>query len=837
MSDNTSKKSEAKKHKKRKKQKKHPKLRLALKLIFLLVLLGAVALAVLFYMKYGDDISGAYQSAVETVENSSVETFRANQTSLVFDDKEKQIAVLKGEKDVYYVTLDYVPQAAKDAFIVTEDKKFYSHRGIDIKGITAAAVELVKNRGRITRGGSTITQQVAKLVFLTNARTFSRKINEIFISLELEKKYSKDEILEFYLNNIYFANGYYGIEAASKGYFSKSCNELSLSQLIFLCAIPNSPTRYDPIENFDNTIERRNRILDQMLAAGKITDEEYSDAHSEEITLKIPEKPKRNAIETYAMNCTVKALMKVQGFVFKNYFKSEEEQNEYNEQYSDMYSDCQQLLFRSGYRVYTSLNMKKQKKLQKAIDEQLKEDKEKGEDGIYEFQGAGVCISNKTGKVVAISGGRKQNITGYTFNRAFQSYRQPGSSIKPILVYAPAFEREYTLTSVVRDEPVKDGPKNSNGRYMGGITLRTAIEQSVNTVAWKLFNELSPKVGLNYLLRMNFSKITKEDYTLSSSLGGLTNGASTVEMASAYAALENKGVFREPTCIVKITDAQGNVIVDKKDFEKKRVYKEEAAKITTEGLMGVLTRGTGRGYALTDMPCAGKTGTTNDKKDGWFAGYTPYYTTVIWVGNDIPRSRDDLLGNTYPLKIWYDYMTQIHENLESKQFPGFEETGNNYNSYHNSYSSQRKDYSNNESDEDSATAAPDSDSDNAESDSNEPAAPADDGQNSQDNQTSVTVPDPGNTNPGSSSDTGSQANPGNTSQGDSGNQNSSGDSGSSGNSNQPGQGSQGSGQDGSGNQGQGSQSSGKNPGDGGQSSSDGQMAPSGDGSSESDGDI
>ena len=161
-------------------------------------------------MKYGDDISGAYQSAVETVENSSVETFRANQTSLVFDDKENQIAVLKGEKDVYYVTLDYVPQAAKDAFIVTEDKKFYSHRGIDIKGITAAAVELVKNRGRITRGGSTITQQVAKLVFLTNARTFSRKINEIFISLELEKKYSKDEILEFYLNNIYFANGYYG---------------------------------------------------------------------------------------------------------------------------------------------------------------------------------------------------------------------------------------------------------------------------------------------------------------------------------------------------------------------------------------------------------------------------------------------------------------------------------------------------------------------------------------------------------------------------------------------------------------------------------------------------
>lgn len=659
--------------KKNKKEKKHPRLRFAIKVTFLMTLLMITILTIFLYMKYGDRIINSRKEAIELVKASTLDTFRQTETSLVYDDSGKQIAHLKGDKDMYYITLDQIPQSAIDVMIVTEDKKFYSHNGIDLKSITAAFISLVKNKGDIKRGASTITQQVAKNIFLTNERTWTRKVKEIFIARELEKKYSKDDIMEFYLNNIYFAKGYYGIEAASKGYFNKSCNELSLAQVVFLCSIPNSPTRYDPIENYDNTIERKNRILDQMLADGKITDVEYLEAYNEEITLNPPKNKKRNYVETYTMNCTVKALMKAQGFVFKNNFKSDDELNAYNELYSDMYSECQQQLFRSGYRIYTSLNMKKQKALQKAINEQLEEDKKKSEDGIYSFQGAGVCIDNDTGKVVAAVGGRSQSVTGYTFNRAFQSYRQPGSSIKPIMVYTPSFERNYTPSTIVKDEPIEDGPKNSNGKYMGSISVKTAVEQSVNTVAWKLFEELTPEIALNYLLRMNFARISRKDYTQSASLGGLTNGVSPVEMASAYATIENSGIYREPTCIVTIQDANGNIIVSDEDFEEKAIYDPKAAATMTSVLEGVLKNGTGRGFALDDIPSAAKTGTTNDKKDGWFAGFTPYYTTVIWVGHDIPVSRDDLLGNTYPARIWFQYMNGIHENLEYRDFERLDE--------------------------------------------------------------------------------------------------------------------------------------------------------------------
>ena len=659
--------------KKKKKEKKHPRLSLALKITLLMILLTVIILTIFLYMKYGPRIINSRREAVALVEASSLETFRSTETSLVYDDTGKQIARLKGDKDMYYITLDQIPQSAIDAMIVTEDKKFYSHKGIDLKAITAAFFSLIKNKGEIKRGASTITQQVAKNIFLTNERTWERKVKEIFIARELEKKYTKDNIMEFYLNNIYFSDGYYGIEAASRGYFNKSCNELSLGQIVFLCSIPNSPTRYDPIEHYDNTVERKNRILDQMLADGKINDVEYLEAYNEEITLNPPKNKKRNYVETYTMNCTVKALMKAQGFVFRNIFKSDEEQSEYNELYNDMYAQCQQQLFRSGYRIYTSLNMKKQKSLQNAINEQLENDKEKGDDGIYSFQGAGVCIDNDSGKVIAAVGGRSQSVQGYTFNRAFQSYRQPGSSIKPILVYTPSFERDYTPYSIVKDEPIEDGPKNSNGKYMGSISIKTAVEQSVNTIAWKLFEELTPEIAINYLLRMNFSRISRKDYTQAASLGGLTNGVSPVEMASAYAAIENSGIYREPTCIVTIQDSNGNIIVSDDEFEEKAVYDPAAAKTMTSVLEGVLKNGTGRGFALQDMPSAAKTGTTNDKKDGWFAGFTPYYTTVIWVGNDIPVSRNDLLGNTYPAKIWYQYMSDIHKDLEYREFEKSEE--------------------------------------------------------------------------------------------------------------------------------------------------------------------
>lgn len=658
----------AQKKTKKSKKKKHTKRGFILKVILLLFLIMTLGITLFLYAKYGDEIIAAKNDAKALVEASTPDTFKASATSLVYDIDGKQIAQLKGDKNMYYIGLDEIPDAAEKAMIDTEDRKFYSHKGIDLKAVAAAAVSLVKNKGQIKRGGSTITQQLARNIYLNNAKEWSRKIKEMFIALELEKKYSKEQILEFYINNIYFANGYYGLEAASKGYFSKSCSELSLAQITFLCSIPNSPTRYDPIVNYDNTVERKNRILEQMLSEGDITEEEYNQALSEKIELNVPEVKRRNYIETYVTNCAVKALMKESGFQFE-YGIDKSKDEEYDEAYSDMYSQCQQQLYRAGYRIYTSIDMSKQRTLQKTINEQLSENKEKGEDGIFEFQGAGVCIDNDNGKVIAVVGGRSQSsITGYTFNRAYQSYRQPGSAIKPIAVYAPAFDNGYDATDIIKDEPIKDGPKNSNGRYMGNISLRTAVEYSVNTVAWKLFSELTPKKCLNYLIDMNFSKLVSEDYTLASSLGGITNGVSPIEMASAYAAIENKGVFREPTCIMAITDSEGNEVVTDDIFDEKRIYDKDAAMMMTDVLRGVLTKGTARGYELDGMSCAGKTGTTNEHKDGWFAGYTPYYTTVIWVGCDTPKSIDNLLGNTYPLYIWNAYMNQIHEGLENEEF-------------------------------------------------------------------------------------------------------------------------------------------------------------------------
>ena len=306
--------------------------------------------------------------------------------------------------------------------------------------------------------------------------------------------------------------------------------------------------------------------------------------------------------------------------------------------------------------------------LQASLDEGLSANQELSEDGIYSLQGSATCIDNATGKVVAIVGGRSQEASGYTLNRAFQSYRQPGSSIKPLVVYTPAFERGYTPDTILVDELIEDGPKNS-GSYSGAIDVRTAVQYSKNTIAHKIFEAITPKVGMQYILNMEFSKImTQDTYNMSSALGGFTYGVTTKEMASGFCTIQNDGVYRNPSCIVEILDAQGNVLVPN-EWEEIRIYDRNASRMMTDVMMTVVTSGTGRGYGISGMPCAGKTGTTNDKKDGWFVGYTPYYTTAVWVGYDIPKTVNTLSSTTSPGKIWKSYMEKIHEGLERKEFP------------------------------------------------------------------------------------------------------------------------------------------------------------------------
>lgn len=631
------------------------------------MLLVVAAVAYYYAGGYAAKVSAMKTEAVSMVSHSSKDTFRKSQTSIAYDINGKTLSVLKGEKDVYYIEYEDIPIYVKQAIISTEDKRFYKHNGIDYRGIMRAAVAMIQD-GEVTQGGSTITQQLARTVFLSNERTWERKIEEMYIAVELEKKYSKEEILEFYLNNVYFANGYYGIEAAAQGYFGTDVSHLSLSQMIYLCAIPNNPTLYNPLTHADKTQARRDRILKSMLEDQVISESSYQTAVAEQIKTTEPEEIKNNYAETYTYYCATRALMELEGFEFQTVFSDDEEKTAYDREYQSLYDTCNKKLFTGGYRIYTSLDLDAQSQLQASVDEVLAGFGEKSDEGIYELQGAAVCIDNTTGMVRAIIGGRSQDdVEGYTLNRAFQSFRQPGSAIKPLIVYTPALERGYTPDTTVVDEPIADGPVNGDGTYSGAMSLRQAVARSKNTIAWKIFEELTPEVGISYLEAMGFSNLDANDKRLPASIGGFTNGVSPLEMAKGYATIKNDGGYRNPTCIMKITDADGEVIYQA-DQTASVIYKENACRQMTDMLQTVITSGTGRGYSLGMMPCAGKTGTTNDNKDGWFVGYTPYYTTSVWVGYDIPKEVPGLGGGTYPGKIWHSFMSWLHDGLEPVDF-------------------------------------------------------------------------------------------------------------------------------------------------------------------------
>ena len=653
--------------KKRRKKTRSQKIWGFLKFQMILMLLVVAAVAYYYAGGYAAKVSAMKTEAVSMVSHSSKDTFRKSQTSIAYDINGKTLSVLKGEKDVYYIEYEDIPIYVKQAIISTEDKRFYKHNGIDYRGIMRAAVAMIQD-GEVTQGGSTITQQLARTVFLSNERTWERKIEEMYIAVELEKKYSKEEILEFYLNNVYFANGYYGIEAAAQGYFGTDVSHLSLSQMIYLCAIPNNPTLYNPLTHADKTQARRDRILKSMLEDKVISESSYQTAVAEQIKTTEPEEIKNNYAETYTYYCATRALMELEGFEFQTVFSDDEEKTAYDREYQSLYDACNKKLFTGGYRIYTSLDLDAQSQLQASVDEVLAGFGEKSDEGIYELQGAAVCIDNTTGMVRAIIGGRSQDdVEGYTLNRAFQSFRQPGSAIKPLIVYTPALERGYTPDTTVVDEPIADGPVNGDGTYSGAMSLRQAVARSKNTIAWKIFEELTPEVGISYLEAMGFSNLDANDKRLPASIGGFTNGVSPLEMAKGYATIKNDGGYRNPTCIMKITDADGEVIYQA-DQTASVIYKENACRQMTDMLQTVITSGTGRGYSLGTMPCAGKTGTTNDNKDGWFVGYTPYYTTSVWVGYDIPKEVPGLGGGTYPGKIWHGFMSWLHDGLEPVDF-------------------------------------------------------------------------------------------------------------------------------------------------------------------------
>ena len=654
--------------KKKRKRKRKKKKDYSFYIMQGLLLIAFVAIIFLFVKSdYAAGIFSLRKEAVETVRNSTLEDIQGQRVGTIYAADGSVLTELKNERNIRYLTFEEIPQVVKDAFISIEDKRFYKHNGVDFFALTRAVVKLI-DKDAITQGGSTITQQLSRNVFLSHEVSWQRKVKEMFISWELEKMYSKDEILEFYVNNIFYANNCYGIESASQKYFGKPTSECSISEVAFLCAIPNSPSRFDPLENKENTLNRRDVILEAMYKNKKISEDEYKAALAEVITVDSYSKSyEQSWARSYAIHCVVEEMMAADGFEFQYDFKQVTDREDYEELYDATFAEYREKLFLSGYQIYTSIDLAHQNALQNAIDVKLEEYNTKNTNGSYALQCAATCIDNETGLVTAIVGGRSQEDVSYDYNRAYLSSRPPGSAIKPLVVYTPLLERGYTASSMVEDKKVADGPKNANNSYAGSVSIRTAVEKSINTVAWSKFNELGAETAMQYLLDMKFKDIMPQDYTGSSALGGFTRGASTLEMSGAYTALANGGVYRTPTCIVKIEDSYGNTVYEHQP-EEKQVYEKSAAEAMTDILQGVMTNGTAKGLGVDGMPSAGKTGTTNENKDGWFAGYTPYYTTSIWVAYDSPRWLKGLTGSAYPAEIWHNFMEEIHTGLPMKNF-------------------------------------------------------------------------------------------------------------------------------------------------------------------------
>lgn len=639
----------------------------------------------------GQTLIGCMREAKALVDSSTPDTFRLAQTSYIYSDDGTQLAALAESEDATYLSYEDIPADVVNAFVSVEDRTFWNNSGVDYKGILRVCVNYVKTKGQVAEGASTITQQLARGTFLSNEKTLSRKIKEIFIARQLTKKYTKEQIMEFYCNSCCFANGIYGVEDASQKYFGRSVSDLSLSETAYICAIPNRPEYYNPLKNSENAISRRNKILQDMYECDYITKDAGDAALAENITVaevSDEEDTFYNYEATYAINCAIRYLMKQDGFEFKSHFEDDADYDTYNAYYDEMYKQAKHKLYTGGYKVTTTMNLKAQKNLQKIFDKELAFNTKVDEStGIYQFQGAMTVIDNETGKVVAMIGGRSQDELQqtYSLNRGFQSFKQPGSSIKPLVIYTPALEEGYDANSTLTEIDVKAAKKSTSEKIskMSGkkMSLRYAVEDSKNGCAYSLYNIITPKVGLSYIENMNFSKIVQQDYTLSSGLGGLHHGTNTVEMANAYSTLENHGEYRQADCISSILDASGNEIYE--EPESKTVYTRSASDQMTDILEGVLnsSAGTAKGLkwsSASDVAAAAKTGTTNDNNVAWFCGYTPYYTISVWVGYDYPKSVKGLWGNTYPAYIWKEAMLYMIDGKDEADFDleGKKATGN-----------------------------------------------------------------------------------------------------------------------------------------------------------------
>lgn len=635
-----------------------------------MVIGGIVGLCV--YVKVLPMFTEAREEVFDKLVHLSKDDFIMKEDTVVYDANGKKVGSVNAGS-YKYVSINDISPYIYDGYIAVEDKRFRTHGGVDLVATMRAGVSLLKHNMEITQGGSTITQQVIKNNLLTQNKSYTRKIAEILLAQTIESKFTKAQIMEFYCNSNYYGNKCYGVGAASRYYFGKKCADLEPQEAAMLIGLSNSPASYNPVLHPQAALKKRNRVLKTMCNDGVITPKEYKAAVKKKLNIKqLTEEGSSNEtyVISYAIHCSAISLMEKEDFKFKYVFDSKEDYQKYNKTYSKAYNEKIESIRSGGYKIYTSINMKKQKKLQKSVDEGLAFNKEKDNDsGKYALQGAAVCVNNETGYVEAVVGGRGKNDQ---YNRAYLAARQSGSAIKPLIDYTPGFESGmYSPSTIVNDNKFTNGPSNAGGAYYGSVHIREAVARSLNTVAWQVLDNISVKYGLSFLDKLHFHNISYIDNdNMALSLGGFTEGVRVVDMAKGFSTLANNGSFSDRTCVKKIEHVSDGVVY-KNNNEKTQVYSEDAAWMMTDVLKGVFNEsyGTGRKLKLENgQICAGKTGTTNSSKDVWFCGYTKYYTTVVWAGYDTPRAMPGASGASIPGVIWKDYMDKIHEKLKPQDF-------------------------------------------------------------------------------------------------------------------------------------------------------------------------
>lgn len=708
-------------------------------LLICILILGVVGVSTVVGAVKGILASAPDISAVDVIPTGFSTTVLASDGS--------EIATLVAEgSNRRSVTLDEIPKDLQHAVVAIEDERFYEHNGIDLKGIARALVADLKSMD-FTQGASTITQQLVKNNVLSEQwesentgdiskiekmeRQIQRKIQEMYIAVELEKKVDdKDWILENYLNSINLGNNTLGVQAAAERYFGKDVSELTLSECAVIAGITKNPSGYNPILYPEQNAKRRKMVLDAMLKQGYITQKKYDEAMADDVYDRISEHNSgfETSMNSYFVDSVIddvfNDLVNVKGYSESDAYKAiyqggltikstqnldiqkicdEEVANASNYEVGTKYSFILSFQVKKAdgsLKTYTnqtmlsyykaknknqdySINYSSEEACRDAIAEYEKDVLEKGDKLVgnseYIFitaqpQVAMTIMDQSTGEVQAIVGGRGDKAGNRTWNRATKTTRQPGSTFKIIACYAPALDAGgMTLASVEDDAPLTVGSKTYNNydhTYKGFTNLRTAITRSMNIVTVKTLQEIGVDLGYQYAEDFGFTTLDENDKNLGISLGGLTKGVTNLELTSAYAAIANQGEYIAPSFYTQVLDHDGNVILDNtKTKERHRVIKEETAWLLTDAMKDVMTAGTGtRAYFGNGMAQAGKSGTTTSNRDALFAGYTPYYTCVVWGGYDDNSKQMGGAGTSYPKNLWRSVMKRVHENLESKDF-------------------------------------------------------------------------------------------------------------------------------------------------------------------------